>query len=479
MPTGTGKSGIMIEDILYRIKNSRNHILINISCPTLKLSQQLTSDLFETLYGILYSNNTLNLTSEQIAFVLNSSDSKFNYNVGNCSVYNDAELESAIISATKSKKVIIIASCHKSLKKFADICKDIRNIEIYNYIDESHLISYNSWYSEPGTGKEILTKLKNNSNGLYLFSATPDFGMTIEITDDSSNPYLYKLYPADAINENLILPPRIRCIRIDKSNIYFEYPDIMKECMKYGGYRKVLITMHNTNELRDLRTFLEKIGYKVFSACSADGFTGTDANDIPKFVEAVDAWNGHCFVLQIRQLIQGADIRTLTDCVIPVTNNMCPKTFRNLIQLMGRVLRVAPGERGVPYNKRTKKAGNIFFMLTPDANPDEELCLRRFALRYYGMECALYGTEFRTPAEMTYEIESTKNKIKEDISLKKEIIELSIKYYGGTPKKEAEKILENIDSYEYYSRYKDSIPEYHLLDNRKLIKYAENIIESL
>lgn len=479
MPTGTGKSGVIIEDIIYRIKNRCKLVIINVSCPTLKLSQQITSDLFDTLDGI-FTFNSLNLSRNEVVLILNSSDKKNNYNTRNCSICKDCDLETVINSVFKNnKQVVIIASCHKSLQKFSDIVVNFKNIDIYNYIDESHLISYDRWDNNIGSGKYCLKQIKNNSKGFFLFSATPDFQMTKDFSDNSENPYLYKLYPVDAINENIILPPRIRCVRCDKSTMFSAYMNIMNECRAYGGYRKILVTLHDTNRLRELRNYLEKIGVKVFSASSVDGFTGTSVNNIVDFADVIDAWNGDCFVLQIKQLIQGADIRTLTDCVMPVSNEASSKTYRNLIQIMGRVLRAAPGERGKTYNQRTKKAGNIFFVLTPDSDLFQETCLRRFALRYYGMECALYGTEFRTPAEMTYEIESTKNSIRKNINEKKEIIKISIKYFKSSSAEEAAKILKIVDSYEYFQKDKSSIPEYHLLDNRCLLEYAENLIRTL
>ena len=131
MPTGTGKSGVMIEDILRRVKEScARRIIINLSCPTLKLSQQLVTDLFETMHGV-FTRDCMDST----CLVLNSSDSPYNYNTYGCSVYSGSELAATIESAMHdSKYILVIASCHKSLQKFVSVTDKFCNISIYNYI---------------------------------------------------------------------------------------------------------------------------------------------------------------------------------------------------------------------------------------------------------------------------------------------------------------------------------------------------------
>ena len=480
MPTGTGKSGVMIEDIvdycLHRYNPGRKTV-INLSCPTLKLAEQLVTDLFETLCGV--RNGNLRINS---CLVLNSSDSPYNYNTYGCPVYS-GDLYGAIRNASDDGyTIIIVASCHKSLQKFVPITENLRiGADILNYIDESHLVPFKSWYFEEDGCRVDLQKLRKGSKALYLFSATPDYAMTKEISDSPDCEYIYKLYPFDAISENIILPPRIRCIRCEKTIDTGLYTDLLNECKEFGGFRKVLITMRNTEDMRILRHRLEFCGYKVFSASAADGFTGGDGpiKDAVTFADKVDEWDGDCFVLQIKQLTQGTDIRTLTDCVIPVANEINPKTYRTLIQTMGRVLRAAPGERGMSYESRTKKAGNIFFLLDPETDSAKELCMRRFALRYYGMECALYGERFRMPSEMTGEIESTKHKIRDYVLDMADSIKININMLGSSVEAEASSILEAVDPAQYYGKRKSSsIPEYHLLDNRSLLEYAKNLIES-
>lgn len=479
MPTGTGKSGVMIEDIVSSCLDMRGKVIINLSCPTLRLSEQLVTDLFETVSGVF--NGVL---LDRFCLVLNSSDSPYNYNTQGRPVYSGG-LESSINKALNDGfDFIVIASCHKSLQKFVALTGLFNNrCFILNYIDESHLMPYRGWYDDEEEDFRVdLHKLHCNSDALYLISATPDYEMTMELSDGQGDDlYLYKMYPIDAINENVILPPRIHCIRCDGFTNVNMYLSLLEECKQFGGNRKILITLKNTDDLRNVRNSLEARGFKVFSATAADGFTGGDTviKDAVEFADVVDEWDGDCFVLQIKQLTQGTDIRTLTDCVMPVANEIGSKTYRNLIQTMGRVLRAAPGERGKSYEQRTKKAGNIFFLLTLEADPAKEMCMRRFALRYYGLECALYGEKFRLPSDMTCEIENTREKIDEFVHGMSKMIKLNLEF-GSSIEEEASDVLERVDPAQYYCRKKKSgIPEYHLLDNRSLLDYTERLIESI
>jgi hypothetical protein len=481
MPTGTGKSGVMIENILRdTVRGIRNRIIptvINISCPTLKLAQQLITDLFEVIDGVIRDQ------CDKVGLVLNSSDLASHYRTYGVSIYS-GNFADAMNMALKEKRVIVVASCHKSMQKFVSTMEaikayDINACYICNYIDESHMLSVKGVF-DFGDGPQVdLYRLNEISGSLYLFSATPDLNMTKMVSDNGGEDYIYRMYPIEAIHENLILPPRIRTFRTDLPGNIELYEYILEESKMFGGNRKILITLKTTDEMRHVANMLEQRGYKVFGACAADGFTGEDdLTDAVKFAEAVDVWNGDCFVLQIKQLTQGTDIRTLTDAVIPVSNDISPKTYRHLLQTMGRVMRAAPGERGMNYEHRTKKAGNIFFMVDDDSSLNKEESLKRFAIRYYGMECTEYGEGFSLLAEMTQENESTKRNIRERIMNESNIIKFFVNAMGQSIEQEAENIIMKIDS-ELYGIDAKNIPEYHLLDNRSLIKYAVNEIKKI
>ena len=482
MPTGTGKSGVMIENIIRDVRCGMNDIgrihVINVSCPTLKLAQQLITDLFEVIDGVICNQGL----RDRIGLVLNSSDQVSHYHTYGFSVYS-GNFSDSLELALKEKAVVIVASCHRSMQKFVNTIdskiKKYNMISVCNYIDESHMLSVKGLLDFSDGPQVDLWKLKNLSYSLYLFSATPDLCMTKMISRNNTEEYIYRMYPIEAIKENLILPPRIHCFRTELPGNIPLYEYILEESKSCGGNRKILITLKTTDEMRSVAAMLEQKNYKVFGACAADGFTGEDdLTDAVKFAEAVDAWDGDCFVLQIKQLTQGTDIRTLTDAVIPVSNDISPKTYRHLLQTMGRVMRAAPGERGMDYEHRTKKAGNIFFMVDDDSCIDKENSLKRFAMRYYGMECTEYGEGFNMPAEMTQEIEYTKQGITDCINRERSVLSFFINTVGQSIEYEAENILAKTDK-ELYGLEPKNTPEYHLLDNRGLLEFTKNEIHKI
>lgn len=483
MPTGTGKSGVMIENIIRDVRCGMNDIgrihVINVSCPTLKLAQQLITDLFEVIDGVVCNQGL----RDRIGLVLNSSDQVSHYHTYGFSVYS-GNFSDSLELALKEKAVVIVASCHRSMQKFVNtIDSKIRKysmISVCNYIDESHMLSVKGLLDFSDGPQVDLWKLRNLSYCLYLFSATPDLQMTKMMAEGCNDEsYIYRMYPIEAIKENLILPPRIHCFRTELPGNIPLYEYILEESKSCGGNRKILITLKTTDEMRSVAAMLEQKNYKVFGACAADGFTGEDdLTDAVKFAEAVDTWDGDCFVLQIKQLTQGTDIRTLTDAVIPVSNDISPKTYRHLLQTMGRVMRAAPGERGMDYEHRTKKAGNIFFMVDDDSCVDKENSLKRFAMRYYGMECTEYGEGFNLPADMSREITSMKAAIREKINEEKTVLRFFIDTTNQSVEREAKSIVSKVDS-ELYGISKTNTPEYHLLDNRSLIEYAKSEIHKI
>ena len=142
MPTGTGKSGVVYEDIINIINNNpKGHkVVINISCPILKLTQQFISDLFSVFNEIYKSTNT------NFNFYINSSDNGKNYNdsisVMDVNIDRFSKFDNFINDPNTD--IAIVASCHKSLYKFINKISKIKKIEIISYIDEAHLIDVKS-----------------------------------------------------------------------------------------------------------------------------------------------------------------------------------------------------------------------------------------------------------------------------------------------------------------------------------------------
>lgn len=408
MPTGTGKSGVMYEDIIYNIDTFHgNKIIINVSSPILKLAQQLTSDLLNVMYGI-YGD------LDFVEFLINSSDEGRNYDAD---IYglDTSKFEIGFDSFMHSanKHVAIVASCHKSLYKFVNVVSKYglsKNAECITYIDEAHMIDI--W---PDTEEDDdityvdLPKLKKFCKKVYMFSATPDHEVTCELDDDLSyntDPtpnelYIINKHPSEAIEANEILPPLVSFESLYGTDLNAKVLiNILHEsqCAVPGIHHKILVTLRSSKELKALRIELERQGYMVFSTCAKFGFgthmvTGTsyedEYEDVLEFINAVDDYDDDCFVLHIRQLIQGIDIKSLTDCVISTNGLRSRERYRHMIQTVGRVLRPMKGERGIDIDSRKKKVGRVYFITNTD-DSQVETCLRNFLIRYYGPDSVIF-----------------------------------------------------------------------------------------
>ena len=410
MPTGTGKSARVFENVLHAINNrGSKKVMINISCPILKLTQQMINDLFAILSEI-YKDSHL-----KFEFYVNSSDSGQKYNTYMQDFNIDINSFSRINDFfNNSSDVAIIASCHKSLSKYVNVIKNKNTdkIDIISYLDEAHLIDCDDKNVKPEDDDITqidLNALCANSDNVYAFSATPrESGVRLINSYNLCNPdnLLVNLTPTNAIAANMIVSPYMKYIKVSNEHISI---NILKAIMKDAKrqqptmpYHKILVTLTSANEVKSMRLALEKAGYKVFSTCSRFGF-GTDENanieaeykDVTEFIDAVDNYDGDCFVLHIRQLIQGIDIKSLTDCVIYSESNGSTEHYIHDIQTIGRVLRCLPGERGLNIEDRKKKFGMVYY-LTPIGTTKPEEDIQNFLVRYYGINNIKFDTVTRS-----------------------------------------------------------------------------------
>lgn len=251
-----------------------------------------------------------------------------------------------------------------------------------------------------------IAKLCRYSFKVYSFSATPDMDIVKKLNENSKDiltykeSYIYHMKPIDAINDNIILPPYINYIKTSTecitSGMLFK---IMNDAINKNPNinHKILVTLTSSEQLKKVREELEAedSNIKVFSTCSEYGYnideTEDNYKDVTEFIHDIDTYEGNCFVLHIRQLIQGIDIKSLTDCVIWSANNGSNKHYRHTIQTIGRVLCPLAGERGVIKLKRLKQTGNVYF-ISPIENDEVEKNMTNFLCRYYGFDNIEYST---------------------------------------------------------------------------------------
>ena len=177
-------------------------------------------------------------------------------------------------------------------------------------------------------------------------------------------------------------------------------------------WHKILVTCSDTKQLRQIRKELIKSGEHVFSTCSAEGMnsetvyenTKTEFTDIKSFIKAIEDYEGHCFVLHIRQMISGIDVSNLTDAIIAKADTDNFNSYDTIIQIIGRTLRLGK-ERGKSIEERNKKYSNVLFITTSD-NEDVNNNLSYFFIRYYGLGNIKFTKNFSSNKLSTSDKES-------------------------------------------------------------------------
>lgn len=404
MPTGTGKSIVIFEDIINTIETyiktkSKKKIIINISSPLLNLNQQTMNE-FIGILSYKYHNTKY---EKLFSIFINSSDDNKNYNEQlkhtSINVCKLNELDDYFINSNVCN-IAIVSSCHKSLPKFISKISKLnkKEIDIISYIDESHIIKLKD--QTECIEKEVdayvdLNKLCKYSTKVIALSATPDNEVTKCINGyntkhNVNNKYIYVMYPSEAIDQNIIVKPCIKKIQTNCKNINLNILDTVIDDVCKSNYNKniphkILVTLDNADVLKQIHEELESKGYKVFSTCCKYGYNIGKSNytDITDFIKEVDNYNDNCFVLHLRQLTQGINIKTLTDCVI-LSNTFDVTKERDIIQIIGRVLRTLSEDRGKSINERKKQYGGVYF-ITPIDDIDILNKLSKFMVGYYNI----------------------------------------------------------------------------------------------
>lgn len=413
MPTGYGKSGVVYEDILWHIDHAEpgEKIVFNLSAPILKLEAQFVNDLFSVLKAIPKYKEMFD--RGEFEFYVNSSAD------GDAYVECDEILDVNRFADIEGFKndwgcFAIVASCHKSLPKFAQKVEELNSFAtVINYIDEAHLVanevSKDSIYDKLSAGDKVLfdnfTHICQNSDYLYALTATPDAYITETINhakgymaSDADVKFIINVYARTAREENIILPVNIQFAKVsDGDDVYKITPQICDSFMKTVKkdndkiHHKILVTCSNTNHLIELQTKLDEMGYNTFSTCAKHGGKSTidgDSENVDpiEFINKVDSYDGDCFVLHIKQLIQGIDIKSLTDAIYYNSCALDNKQKRRLIQTIGRILRPAAGERGMEEKDRTKKHGNVLLLIKSEAFDTISDEMSKFLLLYFGRD---------------------------------------------------------------------------------------------
>ena len=402
-PTGSGKSALFINDIIYRILHrGEKKLMINISTPIIKLCEQQGNDFMETIEGIAEYYN-INL-KEISYFILNSGNTKaYNKNTSvSLESFNKASFEQKFINHPQ-RKVAIIINCHPSLSERMIPWlenNNTDNLDIVTYIDEAHTVSskiVNDQY-EGETTLKLDTLCKKSK--VYLISATNKqelvkiVNLYDNINDDS---FIINETPADAISANKICAPHIHIKQTTTGELDGNVlEDFMKMIKSDGRIHKVLVTCSDTKELKELNNEMKSRGYTVFSTCSKSGMNGDGLNDLDmenstkdykgdviEFIKAINNCETDCFIFHIRQMISGIDVGSISDVIVAKNDTNNFNNYSNLIQTIGRSLRLG-NERGDDISVRSKKYANCL-IVTKEDNETVYADIEYFLTSYYGL----------------------------------------------------------------------------------------------
>lgn len=492
------------------------------SAPYLLLAQQMMNDLFEVLNKLYKDQLPI------FKFFICSSDTYKKYS-NNTEIdafsWNDIEDE---LFKSKQCNIAIVASCHKSLNKFVDRITNgkfkSKKCTIVSYIDESHLISLNKKINEDCEDKTYvkLNALCQNSTHVYALSATPNPIITRTINNyssykdrdnyDKDRHYIYVMSPAEAIQLNLIVAPYVFFTKTDASKIDARMLiDILSKAKKHNENisHKILVSLYSCDDVEFLYKQLEKYkneyNYEIFYNDSihntnklSNDVNIPDDEDIMDFSNRITKCEKDCFILHIRKLTAGIDIKCITDCVIWSNSHVNVSIYRKIIQTIGRATRTLDGERGVDITNRIKKDCGVFF-ITNKEDDEIEKSLTKFVINYYGIDYVYFCENTVTPRgtsqqDLPIDIVKINKSTAWDQSIIKELIiniEEYIQHYVGTVLyfnksvgyiESKETIINDITEEYYRKYYKDSVYNgtsellYFEYDNiRKIIcKYFEN-----
>ena len=401
-PTGSGKSALFINDIIYRIIHRENKkLMVNISTPIIKLCEQQGNDLMETLEGVA---STYNINLNEVTYFINNSGNTDAYKKNTESAlhsFNKASFSKEFINHPQHNVAIII-NCHPSLSERMIPWLKSNNtdeLNIVTYIDEAHTISSRIVSSENMDDTEIDLKTLCEKSSVYLVSATnkQELVKIVNSFDGINNDsYIIIESPAEAIEANKICAPKVHIKQTTTGEIDFDVcNNYMKSIGTDNNIHKVLVSCKDTKHLETLYKELKDGGYKVYYTCSKTGMNGdgTDNleftnsnhkfNDVISFIKAIDDCKTNCFILHIKQMISGIDVSSISDCIIQKNDTNIFNSYSNVIQTIGRSLRLG-SERGKNIEERTKKYANILFV-TEEANESIYQDIDYFLINYYGL----------------------------------------------------------------------------------------------
>lgn len=274
-------------------------------------------------------------------------------------------INDAINSAKEQGKYLVFFSTYKSAKYLSSLTPDLI------ICDEAHHVVSNQTYDT------VMFNLNEDSPRVFL-TATPK-EVEGENTQGFNNTskfgqYLAEIAPRRAIDERLIVPPRLHVFYANSSKSQFEtvVSQIIHSFKTHKNFNplipaKVLYVMAGANPVDIARENWSKIhkrtGAKVFTIITSgenpgefiDGVLQSGQNKREDFFDAFEKHDGPAIMCHYATVGEGIDLPSLTGVVI-----MRNTELGTTVQSVGRAIRIHNLDRdefgiGVELNERIKK----------------------------------------------------------------------------------------------------------------------------
>ena len=319
VPTGGGKTYIMIEDLKANLNNNVTVIV----APRILLAQQLCDDFITSI------DEDLNV------FHAHSGRTKFN------SSTKPDEIEDYV---NNNSNVIIFTTYH-SLSKIVDSGINIDTI----YFDEAHNGTARSFFVSVSAMSQIASRC-------YYFTATPKISYKHDRGMNNVNIWGEILLDVDArdlINGGAIIPPTIQSFPVDlhfsKYNAHAHHSltvqSFIKSINNYDG-AKVLISVPSSKILRrmisetKLLSTLEDLGYEVLHITSKFGaYVNKTKVNRTEFFNTLKEWGEETakkfVIFHYSILSEGINVSGLSHTLLLRNLNIV-----EMAQTIGRVIRL-------------------------------------------------------------------------------------------------------------------------------------------
>ena len=319
VPTGGGKTYIMIEDLKSNLNNNVNVIV----APRILLAQQLCDDFITSI------DEELNV------FHAHSGRTKFN---------SSTKPEEIADYVNNNSNVIIFTTYH-SLSKVVDSGINIDTI----YFDEAHNGTARSFFVSVSACSQIASRC-------YYFTATPKISYKHDRGMNNVNIWGEILLDVDArdlINGGSIIPPKIESFPVDlhysKYNAHAHHSLTVKSFIEsindYDG-AKVLVSvpsskcMHKMLGQTKLLSQLEKLGYDVLHITSKFGaYVNKTKVNRTEFFKTLKEWGEDTakkfVIFHYSILSEGINVSGLSHTLLLRNLNIV-----EMSQTIGRVIRL-------------------------------------------------------------------------------------------------------------------------------------------